>query len=118
MSHSQGAVRFPDGVIKWVEYNGTVDVLHMNLFDTQEILMNNWRSESSWRYKVCTCNNPLEPVQIAVTYGSGYYWDGWACRTCMVVSSPLEPHWEDDNGNYHSAIDGLPNWYPNKQDYE
>lgn len=36
MSHSSGTVTFPDGQIKYFEYNGTCDFARRGLYDTMD----------------------------------------------------------------------------------
>lgn len=103
MSHSSGLVKFPDDKIFWYEYNGTVDVCLPFLYETGEEMMAHWR-RTDWKY--CTCNNPSENVFISSSYGNGFYWQGMACRTCMIITKELEP-------NYDTEIDGLPDWHLN-----
>jgi hypothetical protein len=109
MSHSTGAVRFKDGTIKFYEYNGTVDICLPFLYDTMEELKAHWR-RSDW----IQCNNAEhrhERVEIASTYGNGFYWNGFACLDCNCLISPLDV-------NYDTEKSGLPDWYPNKELYD
>lgn len=99
MSHSTGAVKFQDGTIKWVEYNGTVDVLQPKMFDTPEDLMIQWRTDER---PTCNCKGDL--VEIAVTYGNGFSWPGFACKIHNCVKT-LDPHGFTEEY-------GLPGWYP------
>lgn len=112
MSHSHGMVKFTDGEILHIEYNGTVDVCLPNLYKTVEEVDENWRKQT---WKMCSCQ-PIskEPCELATTYGDGWTWLAFACRKCMVITDRFTPH--DDNEEY-SAIDGLPLWYPNRKDY-
>lgn len=105
MSHAVGAIRFPDGLIKFFEYNGTVDVCQPRLFDTQEELRANWRKQE---WNVCKCQD-TELVEIASTYGYGFWWFGRACRKHNCITDGFEPL--DTNR-------GLPDWFPNKKMYE
>jgi hypothetical protein len=112
MSHSYGMVKFSDGEILHIEFNGTVDVCLPNLYKTDDEVEKNWRKQE-WKY--CSCK-PItqEPCEIAVTYGRGWYWNGFACRKCMVITNNFEPFgYEPD----YQAEDGLPEWYPNREAY-
>lgn len=113
MSHSFGMVKFEDGEILHIEYNGTVNVCLPNLYKTEDQVEQTWRKQE---WKLCKCKPiTLEPCEIAVTYGGGYYWKGFACRKCRVITSNFTPH--DYNDEYR-AEHGLPDWYPNKKVYE
>lgn len=112
MSHATGAVRFLNGDIFFYEYNGTVDICQPILFKTYEELHENWRTKE-WRQ--CSCKDDEiiknhERVRIASTYGYGFSWDGFACKKCMCLLSPLEV-------NYDTETNGLPEWFPNKDAY-
>lgn len=109
MSHSTGAIKFPDGKIMFYEYNGTVDIAMPHLYETYEELHANWRRRD---WKECSCNNFNNHirVRIASTYGNGFSWDGFACKECKVLLSPLE-------ANYDTETSGLPEWFPNRKSY-
>ncbi len=113
MSHAQGAVKFPDGKIMFFEYNGTVDICLPHLYETKEQLTDNWRRKD---WITCTCGNGNDftnhvRVRIATTYGYGYSWDGFACKECKCLLSPLDV-------NYDTETSGLPDWYPGREHYE
>lgn len=111
-----GAVRRASGEIYYLEYNGTVDSCLSHLYKTPKEVVDNWRKQT---WKFCKCYPIVcEPVEIAVLYGDGYYWNGFICPTCMVITDNLRPHGDDYQGKYYSAKDGLPDWYPNKEEYE
>lgn len=109
MSHSYGAVKFSDGTIKHFEYSGTVDVCIPQLRDSLEEVQNHWRS-GEWKHHSKECNED-EDVIICSTYGGGFSWKGRACKKCNLITDNFEP-------DYDSESDGIPDWYPNKQEYE
>ena len=116
MSHSSAAVRFSDGTILHGEFNGTVDVLFPFLYKTEEERNNNWRPKK-WKY----CNNKKhkrEEVEIAVTYGGGWYWKGIACKKCMIVISPLSLECMGEEKDFPFPENGLPDWYPDRELYQ
>jgi hypothetical protein len=91
MSHAYGAVRFPDGKIMSFEYNGTADVCHPKLHETQADVTLHWREKNPW--KICTCGNQPEKVEAYNDYGDGSTWTTIACKQCAVIincSDPLE----------------------------
>lgn len=112
MSHSTGAIRFSDGLIMFCEYNGTVDVMLSNLYNTYEEMHDMWRKQE-WKMHDKSCNKD-EEVEIASSYGRGFSWTGRACKECMIIT------------DYHSIDDykernhkyGLPEWFPNRAAYE
>ena len=108
MSHSTGAIRFNNGDIFHVEYNGTVDVLMPIFYDTQDELDLHWRRRDYPR--ICECKDN-EVVDIAVTYGGGFSWQGMACRRCKQVTEQLTPHSYEGNEDTGYS-NGIPEWYP------
>jgi len=112
MSHSHGAVRFGNGDIFYIEFNGTVDVCLSNLYKSPEEVQEHWR-EQKWKH----CNHKpvrLEPIEIAVEYGGGWYWNGFACKECMVITDRCEP-FDPASEDRWKASDGLPEWYPDRE---
>jgi len=107
MSHSTGVVKFEDGQIFYFEYNGTSDVCLPFLYETYEELHANWRRRD-WKLHKCE----LEPENVVIysTYGGGFYWNGRACRKCMLLTHNLSLETFD----YESAgmKDGRPEWSP------
>jgi hypothetical protein len=109
MSHSHGAVKFDDGTIGFIEYNGTVDVVIPKIRGSAKEVTDHWRSYEYWE---CKCFSYFhEPIIIAVTYGGGMYWHGKACEKCMMIVDGLCP-------DSFTAEYGLPDWYPDKERYE
>lgn len=114
MSHSQGRIKFPDGTIKFLEYNGTSDVMLPFIYDTEEELQANWRRRD-WKY----CNNKEHnhiEVDIATSYGGGFSWKAKACVECNCLVDNLMPF--DNNYDTMEWIirkDGMPEWWPNRE---
>lgn len=102
MSHANGEVRFNDGSIKHFEYNGTSDICIPKLYDTYDEMTDNWRK---YKKEECNCKHYEEPVEIYASYGDGTYWNGTACRKCMMIIKGGEP-FEDDI----VYTDGIPEW--------
>ena len=114
MSHSHGAVKFENGNILHIEFNGTVDICLPNLYKSSEEVEEHWRNQN---WKTCKCK-PVgrEPIEIAVTYGGGWCWNGFACGKCMVITDRWEPFDPTSDGRWR-PLDGLPEWYPNREKY-
>ena len=87
MSHAYGLVRFPDGLIKHFEYNGTVNVCQPKLYDSSKEVEKNWRFDTEIE---CTCGNKPESVEIFTYYSSGYTQNGSACRICNCLVNGLD----------------------------
>lgn len=103
MSHANGQVKFKDGKIMHYEYNGTIDSAISHLYTTYEEMEANWR-KSSWLE--CICGED-ESVEIFTDYGSGFSWQGRACKKCCAITKGLSPY----NYNvYKTMRDGIPEW--------
>lgn len=98
MSHSLGAIKFQDGIIRYYEYDGTSDIVISHHYATAQEVFDNWRNH---KWLDCKCVNN-EPVSIYTSYGDGYYIDGSACKKCNSVQSNemffhiIEPYETDD----------------------
>ncbi len=103
MSSGLAAVRFPDGVIKFTVYNGTSDVLIAGLADEAE------QAGSGDRFP--SPEGQLEEVEIATTYGSGFWWKGLAARNA-VLDAYVVPLGDFLGNNAVETKDGLPSWWP------
>ena len=106
MTHAYGQVRFKDGMIMHYEYNGTCDVVCNYLRDTKEDVSKHWR-DGQWNK--CICNGD-EPVEIATSYGNGFWWKGRACKKCKAITLGFGSGVESYNDNYEE-FKGLPNWW-------
>lgn len=96
MSHAIGAVIFRDGLIRWYDYNGTVDVPVSNLVETP--------GEVKFRqmpWLDCSCGQ-AEPVLMWSDYGGGFSWQGAACRHCRAIIHVSEDQF------YETRSDGIP----------
>lgn len=115
MSHSYGAVRFNDGTICHFEYNGTVDVCLPKLYNIIEEVSNNWRNQK-WEHHPKDCNESEDAV-MATTYGGGFGWTIKACKKHMLITDLFctDQMTEEE---YKTCYDGLPDWYPNKEEIE
>jgi hypothetical protein len=100
MSHDNGQVKFEDGTVLHCEYNGTVDFMCNCLYDNYSDMHQNWRNQL---FNTCTCGND-EEVEIATSYGNGYYWEGRACKKCKAITKNLQVEYESECG-------GLPDWW-------
>ncbi len=67
MSHSNGAARFNDGRILFLEYSGTSGCLLPKLYETLEEAEANWRV---WEWAKCSCGKD-ETCVFYATYGTG-----------------------------------------------
>jgi hypothetical protein len=106
MSHAYGQVRFSDGLVLHYRYYGTVDMALDALFDTASGVYDDWRSHTA---RACVCGKD-EPVEIATEYGSGFSWNGRACRHCMAITAGFSPYEKTESG-YVVKRDGLPDWW-------
>jgi len=102
MSHAAGQIRFADGDVYHVEYNGTTDIVGgEGIYRTPKELSDHWRIPR----KACTCGQPPEVVEYWTTYGEGWLFPAEACRPCGVViggdpyeeMSEIEPDWLDSS---------------------
>lgn len=107
MSHAEGQCRFPDGTVKFFEYNGTGNWCLRRLRDTREELVEHWRTDANAEAE-CTCGQEV-PVVLAHNYAYGHYYPGRACLGCMAIThDPLAP-WADDVTV--DEKDGQPDWW-------
>ena len=120
MSHSTGLVRFPDGTVRWFEYDGTTDYVRPKLYNTQKELSDNWREEYRHSDCECRCKRPsLEynehRVELFADYGYGFTFEGGACPVCNAIIWPRvvdyslvtrqKPEWVTAAFNQHLTID-------------
>ena len=102
MSSSYGAIRFKsDGKLLYYLYDGTSDICIPSLCDDIEDI---WK-DNGWSR--CKCGHD-ESVEIYSDYGSGFYWEGRACRHCKAITKSLEP-WSNED-EIVSITDGQPEW--------
>ena len=106
MGTSAAAIRFPDGTILWSTYQNTSDILHSRLFMSLDEAFEAPISGAS-----CTCDL-TDQVEIAVTYGAGFWWLGEACRICMAVIRGIDPLGVCDLEEKIETHDGYPDWWP------
>lgn len=105
MSHAHGMVKFSDGTVGFYEYDGTSDVVCTSVKATSEEVSRDWRSPAN--RAECTCGNESEPVEIMTYYGSGFHWNGKACRACLAITDGIMPYDCDDDVG---LTDGIPSW--------
>lgn len=105
MSHEYGKARFADGTIFHFEYDGTADVVCSALRLSDVEVAEHWREDNTAK---CTCGKPSEPVRLMTFFGSGWSWDGKACRSCMAVTDGLRPL--DTDEDIINEEDGVPEW--------
>lgn len=108
MSSASGAVRFPDGTVKFTVYHGTSDVMFATLYDT---LAEAWDSKSD---RFAEPNGPLEDVEIYSDYGYGFWWHGQAARN--AIDPRFLSWWSDDGKNDLDRFDGTPDWFSETSD--
>lgn len=115
MSHSQGRVKFPSGNIGYLEYNGTTDVMLPNIYETEEELLKNWRKQN-WK----SCSNKQHThidVEIATSYGDGFYWKSKACVECNCLIDNLMPFEDSIREEKQLYTHGIPEWWPRREKY-
>lgn len=122
MSKATGQVKFPDGKIMFYLYYGTVDVELRDLYETFDAMHEFWEAFNRsmigiFSKRVCECDKN-EPIEIATDYGGGMWWEGRACRYCMVINkgrynfnSYQEPAEPGNTPAYFYYNDDLPNWW-------
>lgn len=93
MSNALLKVRFNDGLILYGQYHGTSDTCHLNLFDSVEEA-SSYNRFTPEGYSALQKNNEGEAVPEAVEiysdYGSGWYWQGRACRVTKQITDNLD----------------------------
>jgi hypothetical protein len=87
MSHAPGQILFPDGHIMFFEYDGTSSICISHLYDQQPVMLDNWRKGERL---LCNCGKD-ESVTFYADYGSGFTWEGRACRYCKAITDGLMP---------------------------
>lgn len=87
MSHASGKVTFNDGLVLHYEYDGTVDVCRVNLWDTYEEMDSHWRNYDI-PIRECECDKD-EDVVISTSYAYGFEWEGRACRHCKCITKGI-----------------------------
>ena len=83
MSRASGMVKFNDGTILHCIYDGTVDIMHHELFDISNEAWDNWYSNTAYK-DACTCNG--ERVLIHSDYGEGETYTGKACKEHKCIT--------------------------------
>lgn len=99
MSHSGGEVRFKDGSVRYVEYNGTCDVMFPLSYVTREEMRENWREYPE--EPKCEHKN-IEKVELYSDYGNGFDWNGECCKDCGWITKGLDPHWEEEEDSEYA----------------
>jgi hypothetical protein len=100
MGIANGLVKFSDGTIKHFVFDGSADVCIPRLYDTYEKMTENWRMFNG---KPISCNHVKEPVEMCTDYGD-FYWQGTACRKCMMILEGEDPFEQ----KYQK---GIPEWF-------
>lgn len=93
MSHSNGTVKFEDGTIRYVEYNGTDDIMYPLSYKTENEMDENWRKIPE--EPNCKHNN-REPVELYAAYGGGISWQGECCKYCGWITQGRNPYFSED----------------------
>ena len=107
MSHANGQVRFSDGLVLHVEYNGTSGFFLTRLFTSKRKMREHWRAEDDSNEAKCTCGRD-EQVVLATDYGLGIQYDGRACRYCMAITDDPGAPWKDEMVD---PLYELPEWW-------
>lgn len=114
MSHSTAAVKFSDGLILFGEYNGTADVMLPKFYLTKKERNDNWRT-NNWPIHDKNCDK-AEDVIVATSYGRGFSWSARGCKVCQLLINKYMPY--DDESQESIIINGLPDWYPDRELYK
>ena len=97
MSHASGEVRFKDGTIRYVEYNGTSDIMNELSYETKKEMHNKWRKE----YEEPNCKHEhVEDVELYTSYGDGITWQGKCCKDCGWITEGTDPYQEGSEEEY------------------
>jgi len=113
MSRVFGAVRFKDGEIKFLTYEGIVGKCAPSLYETYKEAMSCLDDAESAK---CGCDDE-EEVEVYSSYANGFWWRGRACRRCGILTDRLEPSGEvkqpfkNESDNYYYPKLGRPDWY-------
>ncbi|MDU6995967.1 MAG: hypothetical protein E6356_13990 [Terrisporobacter othiniensis] len=97
MSHASGEVRFKDGTIRYVEYNGTSDFMHSLSYETKQEMDDNWRElpeEPKCEHR------HIEDVELYSSYGYGFTWEGKCCKDCGWIVEGEDPYQEENELEY------------------
>lgn len=111
MSNAVGAVRFEgDGAIFYFEYVGSSDVADARLRLTEDEVHEHWRARDDGDDRRCHCpdESAHDDIELVALYGDGLYWEGRACRRCLVITVGFMPYEGDDV----CVGDGQPAWSP------
>ncbi|MES5896970.1 hypothetical protein [Bacillus cereus group sp. RP43] len=90
MSAAVCHVKFKDNTVLYALYSGNSDIVRPQLHQGR----NDVSYDSAWIK--CECGND-ESVRLYTEYGSGFSWDGRACKKCMTISDGVDPYGQDDD---------------------
>ena len=99
MSHASGKVRFKDGTIRYVEYNGTCDFMYPLSYKTKKEMNDNWRGEFPKEPNCEHEHEHVERVELYTSYGGGSTWEGECYKDCGWITKGRDPY-EEDNENH------------------
>lgn len=75
-------------------YNGTVDIMHSNVFRTSDEAWEDWNVyyeniDKQQGVKKCKCEDD-SPCWLMTDYGSGTFWQARWCPKCGVITQGCE----------------------------
>lgn len=110
MSRAQGLVRFENGQIGHLIYNGTSDIMLPRYYDTNNKAGEAYRNKEDMFPDECT--HKKEKVVIYSDYGGGFWWNGTACTQCKALDYMyINPYGDEITGKRDfEYIDGQPDW--------
>ena len=91
MGKSGGVIIFKDDTLAFTWYQNTSDIMH-NVLTTDH---NFWRTPEETKEYNEACHCKGEKVTVWTDYGGGFYWQGNACKKCMMLKEGVNPYTEE-----------------------
>jgi len=103
MAKFHGLVKFQDGTIKHIIWNGFSDICFPRIYKTFEETDNNWDTVHDEEYDTDCCH-----IKEEIIIFNGYsYWHGIGCRECNSI---LKNTSYDQLDNLEEQIFEIPEW--------
>jgi len=104
VSFDLAQIRFGDGTVFYARYDTVSDVPGPSFFPSREALVDDV-GRLDYQQRDCT-RHEIEPVLIATSYGTEFWWEGTACRECSTLEDGMDP--------FDGVVErnrGLPSWW-------